>query len=313
MIKFYIPDGHLEKKTLELFEKAGFEVSISDRDYNPKIDDPDILLKRIRPQDFPFVLGTGKGDVAITGSDILKEFRLQYPKMADNVKELLDLQFGKTKLCVAVSEDVFPDVKTIEDCAKKFRGKEAVVATEYPGITAEYLKKKGIKAIIRQPAGKTEAWLTPPVPEADMIVETTETGRTLKENRCAVLDTVFEATAHLIANADSLKDLEKKKKIGEMVMLFEGALKSKGKVNVYMNVLNEENLKGVLDVINSCVERPTVTDLKGGGHDIFIVIDEKTLTHPPGSKEERRKLNCGYEYKDGHLIPSLFFLLTFLI
>jgi len=210
MIKFYIPDGHLEKKTLELFEKAGFEVSISDRDYNPKIDDPDILLKRIRPQDFPFVLGTGKGDVAITGSDILKEFRLQYPKMADNVKELLDLQFGKTKLCVAVSEDVFPDVKTIEDCAKKFRGKEAVVATEYPGITAEYLKKKGIKAIIRQPAGKTEAWLTPPVPEADMIVETTETGRTLKENRCAVLDTVFEATAHLIAKR-SREQRERKK------------------------------------------------------------------------------------------------------
>lgn len=279
MIKFYIPDGHLERKTVELFEKAGYEVSISDREYNPKIDDSEILLKRIRPQDFPFVLATGKGDVAITGSDIVKEFRLQYPEMAGNVKELLDLGFGRTRLCTAVSEDVLPDVKTIEDFAKKMKGKEAVVATEYPNITAEYLKKKGIKAIIRQPAGKTEAWLTPPNPEADMIVETTETGRTLKENRCRILDVVVEATAHLVCNAESLKDKEKEKKIKEIMMLFEGVLKSKGKVNVYMNVLKEDNLKGVLEAINSYVERPTVTDLKGGGHDIFIVIDEKKLRH----------------------------------
>lgn len=279
MIKFYIPDGHLEKKAVEIFEKAGFEVSISDRDYNPKIDDPDILLKRIRPQDFPFVLGNGKGDLAITGSDIITEFRLQYPELKNNIKELLNLGFGRTRLCVAVSEDVMPDVKTIEDFAKKMKGKEAVVATEYPYITEDYLKKKGIKAVIRQPAGKTEAWLIPPTPEADMIVETTETGRTLKENRCRIIDTVMEATAHLICNAESLKDPAKEKKIREIVMLFEGVLKGKGKVNVYMNVLKEEDLDGVLKVINSYVERPTVTNLKGGGHDIFIVIDEKKLRY----------------------------------
>ena len=279
MIKFYIPDGHLERKTIEVFEKAGFEVALSERDYNPKIDDPDILLKRLRPQDFPFVLATGKGDVAITGSDILKEFRLQYPDMKDKVQELLDLGFGKTRLCSAISEDVLPDVKTVEDFAKKFKDKEAVVATEYPSITADYLKRKGIKAIIRQPAGKTEAWLTPPNPEADMIVETTETGRTLQENRCRILDNVMEATARLVVSSDSLKDKNKEKKIRELVMLFEGVLKSKGKVNVYMNVLKEEDLKQVLAVINDYVERPTITDLKGGGHDIFIVIDEKKLRY----------------------------------
>lgn len=279
MIKFYIPDGHLEKKTLELFEKAGFEVTISDRDYNPRIDDPDILLKRIRPQDFPFVLGVGKGDVAITGSDILKEYRLQYPERGSKIEELLDLKFGRTRLCAAISEDALPEIKTIEDFARYASKKEVVVATEYPYITEEYLKKKGIKAVIRKPAGKTEAWLIPPHPEADMIVETTETGRTLKENRCRILDEVMEATAHFICNKDSLKDPKKEKKIRELVMLFEGVLKGKGKVNVYMNVLKEEDLEGVLEVINSYVERPTITNLKGGGHDIFIVIDEKKLRH----------------------------------
>jgi ATP phosphoribosyltransferase len=112
-----------------------------------------------------------------------------------------------------------------------------------------------------------------------MIIETTETGRTLKENRCRILDTVMEATARLICNTKSLEDPEKEKKIGELIMLFKGVLKSKGKVNVYMNVLKEENLKEVLKVINDYVERPTITDLKGGGHDIFIIIDEKNLRH----------------------------------
>jgi len=279
MIKFYIPDGHLEEKTLELFERAGFNITITERGYNPRIDDLEVVLKRLRPQDFPFALAIEKGDLAITGSDIVQEFRLKYPERAGKVEELLDLGFGKTNLCVAVSEDIMPDVNNIKDLKKFAKDREVIVATEYPNIARDYLKKKGIKAIIRKPAGKTEAWLTPPVPEADIIIETTETGRTLRENRCRIIDNVLEATARLICNKESLKDKEKEKKIREIVMLFEGVLKGKGKVNVYMNVVDPKNLDPVLGVIRDYVEKPTISDLKDGGHDIFIVIDERDLKY----------------------------------
>ncbi|MEA3254303.1 MAG: ATP phosphoribosyltransferase [Candidatus Altiarchaeota archaeon] len=279
MIKFYIPDGHLEKKTLELFKGAGFDVVVAEREYNPWIDDPGVVLKRLRPQDFPFVLSIGKGDLAITGSDILQEFKLRYPERADKLQELLDLRFGKTNLCVAISEDIMPDVRNIADFKKFMGNKEAVVATEYPNIAREYLKRKGIKAIIRKPAGKTEAWLTPPVPEADLVIETTETGRTLKENRCRIIDNILEATSRLICNKESLGDSGKEKKIREIIMLFTGVLAGRGKVNVYLNVVDSKNLGKVLDVINDYVEKPTITDLKDGGHDIFIVIDEKKLKY----------------------------------
>lgn len=279
MIKFYIPDGHLEKKALELFKGAGFDVAVAEREYNPQIDDPEVVLKRLRPQDFPFVLAIGKGDLAITGSDITQEFKLRYPERADKLQELLDLRFGKTNLCVAISEDIMLDVKNIEDFKKFMGDKEAVVATEYPNIAREYLKRKGIKAIIRKPAGKTEAWLTPPIPEADLVIETTETGRTLKENKCIIIDNILEASARLICNKESLKDREKEKKIKEIVMLFKGVLEGMSKVNVYMNVVDSKNLDKVLDVINDYVEKPTITDLKDGGHDIFIVIDEKKLKY----------------------------------
>lgn len=284
MIKFYIPDGHLERKSLELFRRAGFRVSISDRGYNPEIDDTEIVMKRIRPQDFPFVLSLGKGDVAITGSDILKEFRLRYPNEGRRVDELMNLKFGETKLVVAVSEDVFPDVIDMKDFKKyanelKREKRKVVVATEYPGIAGDYLKKRGIDAIVRKPAGKTEAWIIPPMPEADLIIETTETGTTLVENRCRIIDTVMTASARLIVCKDSLKNKEKRRKIDEIVMLFKGALEGKGKVNVYMNVLNPDKLDDVLDVINGYVKSPTISELRGGGYDLFIIIDEGELKH----------------------------------
>ncbi|RLI88278.1 MAG: ATP phosphoribosyltransferase [Candidatus Altiarchaeales archaeon] len=284
MIKFYIPDGHLEKRTLDIFARAGFQVTLTERGYNPEIDDGEIVLKRIRPQDFPFVLSLGKGDLAITGSDILREFELKHPEDKNRVQELLDLKFGKTKLCVAVSEDVLPGVKSIESFRNyaeglEKEGREVVVATEYPNIAKDYLKKNKIRAIIRKPAGKTEAWIIPPMPEADLIIDTTETGRTLRENRCRIIDTIMESTARLVVSEESLRNKEKAKKIEEIVQLFNGALRGEGKVNVYMNVLNPGDLDAVLDVIRRYVKKPTISDLKSGGYDIFIVIDEGDLKY----------------------------------
>jgi len=284
VVKFYIPDGHLEAKTLELFEKAGFRVEISERGYNPKIDDREISLKRLRPQDFPFVLSLGKGDLAITGSDILLDFKLKEPKLGNEIVELLDLEFGRTRLVAAISEDCFPDINSIEDFKRysdrmKAEGKPVIVATEYFYIAKDYLKKKGIDAIIRKPAGKTEAWVIPPEPEADLIIETTETGKTLKENRCKILDVVMETSARLIANRKSLEDPKKRRKIDEIVELFKGVLRGKCKVNVWMNVLDPKKLDTILELLEQHVERPTISELKGGGYDIFIVIDENKIKY----------------------------------
>ncbi len=284
MIKFYIPDGHLEEKTLQLFRLAGFEISMSERGYNPHIDDPEIVLKRIRPQDFPFVVSLGKGDLAVTGSDIVEDFRLGNPGRGKEIRKVMDLGYGATRLVTAVSEEMLPDIESMEDFRRyseklKEEGKKAVVATEYYNITKKYLQDNGIDAIIDKPAGKTEAWIIPPIPEADLIIETVETGKTIRENRCRIIDRVMEANSVLIANRKSLQDQKKKKKIDEIIDLFRGALKGKGKVNVFMNVMEEAKLQPVLDTLSEYVEKPTINDLRGGGYDVFIVIDEKELKY----------------------------------
>ncbi|CEG12059.1 ATP phosphoribosyltransferase [groundwater metagenome] len=283
MIKFYTPDGHLETKTMELLKKAGFDIKISERTYKPTIDDKDIMLKRLRPQDFPFLLALGKGDIGICGYDILTEFKTTYKDLADNVVELMDLKLGGTQLVAAISEEVIPNVKTIDDFAKyaKERSKnkdDVVIVSEYPAIASEYLKMHNIKAIVRRPAGKTEAWLIPPDNEGDMIIETTETGTTLKANRCIIIDTLLESTAHIVANRDSLNS-EKKEKIMEIIDLIKGAMHAENQVNAYMNVLEPKNLENVMSIIKKYSSNPTISRLDNGGYDVFIIIDTKDLKY----------------------------------
>ncbi len=283
MIKFYTPDGHLEAKTMELLKKAGFDIKISERNYKPTIDDKDIMLKRLRPQDFPFLLALGKGDIGICGYDILTEFKTTYKDLAENVVELMDLKLGGTQLVAAISEEVIPNVKTIDDFAKyaKERSKnkdDVVIVSEYPAIASEYLSRHNIKAIVRRPAGKTEAWLIPPDNEGDMVIETTETGTTLKANRCIIIDTLLESTARIVVNRESLNS-EKNEKIMEIIDLIKGAMSAENQVNAYMNVLEPKNLENVMSIIKKYSSNPTISRLDNGGYDIFIIIDTKDLKY----------------------------------
>lgn len=280
MIKFYIPDGHLEEEVLNLFRKAGFVIETKPNNFIPFVDDKEIFLKKIRPQDVPFVISIGKGDVAITGSDIMKEFALANPKNAEKIKKLMDLPINKTKLVLAISRETFPKIKNISQFLKHLKNQQKndnimIIASEYPNIAKEYLKEKNIKAVIREPAGKTEAWILPPNPEADMIIDTVETGATLGTNNCLELDTVYESTPLLIVNKKSFES--KKKKILELIQLFEGVLYAKDMVNVWMNVTNPNNLSKVINVLSNYVSKPTISELKDGGYDIFIIIKKRFL------------------------------------
>ena len=187
-------------------------------------------------------------------------------------------------MVAAVSEEVLPEIKSIEDFRDyafklEKQGKKVVVATEYYNIAKKYLKDNDINAIIDKPAGKTEAWIIPPNPEADLIIETVETGRTIRENSCCIIDEVLDASSVLIACTDSMKDKNKKNKINELVELFKGAIKGKGKVNVFMNVMEDDRLPAILEILQDYVMKPTINNLKDGGFDVFIVIDERDLKY----------------------------------
>lgn len=145
------------------------------------------------------------------------------------------------------------------------------VSTEYPNLTKRYFSERGIPVKIFLSYGATEA----KVPEiVDAIVDTTETGATLRRHGMKIIDTVLESPALLIANPASYADEGKRKAMEEIRILLAGAVNARGKVLVKMNVGKSE-LPKVLEVLPS-LTAPTVSELSDSGYFAVETVIDKT-------------------------------------
>ena len=108
--------------------------------------------------------------------------------------------------------------------------------------------------------GATEA---KPPEDVDAIMDVTETGTTLKQNKLKIVDEVLTSTAHLIVNKKSLKDPKKREKIFDIVTLMRGAVIGRKYLHIYLNV-EEKNLKKLLSQMPS-LKRPTISPLSEEG------------------------------------------------
>jgi len=96
-VKFSIPKGSLEEATFKLLEESWTKVRRRPRTYRVFLDDPDIQVKMLRPQEIPTLVGDGLYDVGITGQDWVDENKA-------DVEKLLDLEYGKIKLVIAIPD-----------------------------------------------------------------------------------------------------------------------------------------------------------------------------------------------------------------
>ena len=135
-VKFAIPAGSLSKATAEFFARSGYKLSGTDRTYRPTINDPQIEMKVLRPQEIPVFVNEGLQDIGITGEDWVKENRA-------DVEILQNLEYGKIKLVIAVPKSV-SEKSTMGDFMESVwsQGKNFRVSTEYLNIASEYLKSK---------------------------------------------------------------------------------------------------------------------------------------------------------------------------
>jgi len=260
-LKLGIPRGSMEESTIKWFNKAGYSITISGRSYYPSINDDEIDIMIVRPQEmaYPYIQ-KGVLDAGITGEDWIKE------RNAD-VMEVTELIYSKqlsrpAKWVLAVKND--SDIRSVKDLQGK------TVSTELVEVTRAYLEEKGIQANIEFSYGATEV----KVPYlADAIVEITETGSSLRANNLRIIDIVMSTTAKLIANRQSWQDEWKRKKLQNIAMLLKGALVAEAKVGLKMNVA-EDNLEGLLKILPS-MRNPTVSSLSDEGwYAVDTVIDE---------------------------------------
>ena len=262
-LKLGLPAGSLQKATMEMFKKAGFNIFVGERSYFPSIDDEEIECTLIRAQEIPKYVQDGVLDTGLTGKDWITETRSDVVEVAELIYSKQGLK--PIKLVIAVPND--SDIKEVKD----LEGKK--IATEMVQSTLDYLKKHGVNARVEFSWGATEV---KPPKLADAIAELTETGRSLKANNLRIIDTILESTTRVIANKDSWEDKWKRKKIEDMVTLLKGALLAEEKVGLKMNV-SKENLDAVLDLLPA-LRKPTISHLNDEEWvAIETVIDEKKV------------------------------------
>ena len=188
MLTIALPKGRLADQTLDIMEKAGYDVSAA-RDKSRKLilEDKDAGLRFIlsKPSDVPTYVEYGAADIGVVGKDtLLEEGRQLY--------EVLDLGLGKCRMCVAAK-------KGFRDNSEK----TIKVATMFVNIAKGHYASKGRDIEICKLNGSIE--IAPILGMTDVIVDIVETGTTLKENDLEVIETIIPISARLVANKASSK------------------------------------------------------------------------------------------------------------
>ena len=211
-IRLALPDGHQQLPTLELLTKAGIKID----DYpspagnrRPVISLAGVTVKVIRPQDMPLQVANGNFDLAITGEDWLREHLYQFP--SSPVTELCPLKSGRVRMVAVVSQEL--PVTDAESLKQLFAERSAPirVASEYVNIADNYARENHLGRYRVIPTwGATEAFLPE---DADLLIENTETGRTIARHNLKIIDTLFTSTACLIGNKESISSSVKSERM----------------------------------------------------------------------------------------------------
>lgn len=272
ILKLGIPKGSLENATIDLFRRAGFQITVNTRSYFPAIDDPNIECMLIRAQEMARYVEDGVLDAGLTGQDWIAESGATVQSVADLV--YAKQSFGRVRWVLAVPES--SPVQSVRDLEGK------IIATELVQTTNRYLAANGVRAKVEFSWGATE--VKPPV-LADAIVEVTETGSSLRANNLRIVETVIESNTVFIANVDSWKDESKHNQLLDIKMLLEGAINAMGKVGLMLNV-EKQNLQAVLAVLPA-LKKPTISNLSDENWlALNTILDEATVrTIVPRLKE----------------------------
>ena len=241
-----LPKGSLQNATLDLFEKAGWNIYVSSRSYKPTSDDKELELRLRRAQEIGRYVDHGFLDCGITGKDWIAENRA-------DVEVICDLAYSRastnpTRWVLVVPED--SPIQTVQD----LEGKR--IATESVGLTNDFLKSKGVNAEVEFSWGATEV----KVPElVDAIVDVTETGSSLRANKLRIIDTLMESFPQFVANKNAYKDEWKRQKLERIGMLLKAAQAARDVVGLKMNVPSED-LDKLLEKLPA-LRNPTVSKL----------------------------------------------------
>jgi ATP phosphoribosyltransferase len=285
--------GALETSTLNFLAECGMKVSRSNpRQYLARIKGmPEVEVVFQRVADIPALVQSGDATLGISGYDLLAEHRGYGDDKEENgrAEELMmlerDLGYGSCRLVIAVPE-TWIDVSNCADLwhlsgyYQTHRGRGLRIATKYPVLTGQFLRRHNITHCkIFSPHGALEA--APLTDTADLIVDLTETGTTLRENHLKLLDDgiVLRSQACLISNADILLHDEVALRVAEtMLELIDARMQARNRsmLTAYMHGESIEAMQHVCTRLNQ--------RLKAVVSDSEFRVSTSDLTHTAASE-----------------------------
>lgn len=240
-IRLGLPKGRMQDNVMKLLADAGVRVGLESRGYRATVSLPGFEAKMLKPQNIVEMLHAGSRDVGFAGRDWVVEKDL-------DLVDLLDTRLDPVRIVAAA-----PTTLLVDGALPR---QPLVVASEYAGLTRAWIERRGLDAHFVRSYGATEVF---PPEDADVIVDNTATGSTLRANGLTIVDEIMTSSTRLYAHPKVLDDPARRARIDDLVLLLTSVIEARQRVMVELNV-SAEAFDAVIDVL-PCMREPTVSRL----------------------------------------------------
>lgn len=262
-LKILLAKGRIYESVYELLNDVGISIHLPDRTYFPTTNQEDLAFQVVKPQIVSLLLANNKADMGFSGKDWIYENGCQ-----DDVVEIMDLGFDPVRIVAAI-----PEARDFDKLLKS----PVTIATEYQALSKKWVEEKKIDGTIFRTWGTSEGFVQDNEDSiAQILIDNTSTGSSLKANRLKIVDTLMESSTRMYASKAAMADPAKKQKIMELKMLFETVLNARSRVMLEMNCA-EDKFETLIKGIPS-MKSPTVSPLFGGnGYAIKIAVKKSEV------------------------------------
>lgn len=258
--------GRLYEDTMNLLTEADIKVNASKRTLLVQASNFPLEVLYLRDDDIPQSVANGVADIGVVGEN-------EYEERHENAQIISRLGFSKCRLSLAIPKEInYPGLQWFN---------ERKIATSYPNILSNFMKKNGINADIHVITGSVE--ISPGIGLADGIFDIVSSGSTLVSNNLREVATVMQSEALLIGNWNM--DEEKHRILNEMLFRFEAVRSAQDKKYVMMNA-PKDKIEAITNVLPG-IKSPTIIPLADEHWcSIHTVLDEKRFWEIIGKLKE---------------------------
>ncbi|MGE3880896.1 MAG: ATP phosphoribosyltransferase [Planctomycetota bacterium] len=259
-LRLALPKGRMQAGVVQLLVDAGLPIRLGDRDYRPRLSLDGIEAKLLKPQNILEMLHAGSRDLGFAGADWVAELGL------GELVSLCDTGLDPVRIVAAAPSSILVDGRLPTD-------RRLVVASEYERLAHAWIDAKGLNASFVRSFGATEVF---PPEDADVIVDNTASGDTLRANGLVIVDELMRSSTRLYASPNAMLDPAKAERIEWIAALVQSVLDARARVMLELNC-SREALERIVDAL-PCMRTPTVSTLHdGAGHAVKAAVPRKDL------------------------------------